>query len=92
MATLQVRDVPEDIAQIIAENARRRGMSQAAYVREVLTRAHEADRKRRAMREGLARIDVLRRSMDLSQMQPGAGARAVRAVRDEYDAGAEASA
>lgn len=91
VATLQVRDVPDDIAQIIVDNARHRGMSQAAYVREVLTKAHETDRKRRAMREGLARIDAITRSMDLSRVQPGAGAQAVRDVRDDYDRDTDAS-
>jgi plasmid stability protein len=60
MATIQIRDVPEDTYEVIRKRARSAGQSIKAYMREqVITQA-----SRRTKAEAFAAVDAERRAHD----------------------------
>lgn len=62
MVALQIRNVPEEVRQALAERARGRGQSLQAYLLELVTREHSRTRniealERLASQEPAARLD-----------------------------------
>ncbi len=51
MSALTIRDVPEEIRDLLAEEARRRGQSLQAYLLSVLRRQSAFSRNRQLLRE-----------------------------------------
>jgi hypothetical protein len=84
MATIHVRDVPDDIAEIIAEKASAEHASVSAYLRKLMAADAEAELRRRAMRQWLGGLGALHRDLGLPRHSDVTGAELVRAVRDEY--------
>lgn len=78
MVALQIRDVPDDVRDRLAESARARGQSLQAYLLALVTdEARRADN--RAILEAMARRD------DGSRLTPADLAQEARRVRDERD-------
>jgi len=74
---LQIKDVPEEVRDAIAERAAARGQSMQTYLRELLEREYRAEANRHAF-DKLARV---RRPVDLD-----ADVAHIRAGRDGLDA------
>jgi antitoxin FitA len=55
MAYLQIRDVPDDVRDVLAERARARGQSLNMYLRDVVLREAAFDRNRSLLEELVAR-------------------------------------
>lgn len=55
MAYLQIRDVPDDVRDVLAERARERGQSLNMYLREVVVREASFARNRALIDEVVAR-------------------------------------
>lgn len=85
MAIIQVRDVPDQVAEVISERAAAAQMSVSAYLRELMARDAERELRRRAMREHAATLRQVRQKMDLSRVRTGDTGQLVREAREEYE-------
>jgi post-segregation antitoxin (ccd killing protein) len=85
MATIQVRDVPDEVADVIAEKARAKDMSISGYLRELLAATVADELRRRAMRRWLAELQDLHARVDLSPARSVSGAELVREAREAYE-------
>lgn len=87
VATIQVRDVPDDVAEVIAEKARAEQKSVSAYLRDLM----EADVKHELQRRAIARWDAelkeTQARLGLPSSSAVSSADVIRAIRDEYDRG-----
>ncbi|MGF1647144.1 MAG: hypothetical protein ACFCVF_09540 [Kineosporiaceae bacterium] len=84
MATIHVRDVPDDIAEIIAAKASAEHASVSAYLRKLMAADAEAELRKRAMRRWLDDLGDLQRDLGLPRRSGVTGAQLVREVREEY--------
>lgn len=84
MAIIQVRDVPDRVAQVVAEKAAQRHISVSAYLRALIAADAEAELRRRAMNDWIAEVEDMNRDLAWPNdaMQPGADL--VRELRDDY--------
>lgn len=55
MAYLQIRDVPDDVRDALAERARKRGQSLNMYLRDVVVREASFERNRALIEQVVAR-------------------------------------
>ena len=59
MATIQVREIPEDLYEVLRHRARRAGQSMQAYMRAQLVALAERPTKQEAVVKGLASLRAL---------------------------------
>jgi plasmid stability protein len=85
MATIQVRDVPEDVAAVIAEKAADANQSVSAYLRDLLAADAAAERRVRAMQGWHGDLQRRQAALGLPHEDIGGGASYVRAVREERE-------
>lgn len=64
MTSLQIRDVPEDVRDVLAERARERGQSLNMYLRDVVLREAAFDRNRSLIDQVVARRGSSRFSVE----------------------------
>lgn len=86
MAIIQVRDVPDDVAQVIAEKAKANHQSVSAYLRDLMSSDAERELRRRAMATWMDEVNELQATLDLSRVPDDPGS-VVREIRDEYERG-----
>ncbi len=86
MTIIQVRDVPDDVAEVIAERARAKHQSVSAYLRDLMASDAERELRRRAMATWMDEVAELQATMDLSRV-PNDPGNLVRQIRDEYEVG-----
>jgi plasmid stability protein len=81
MATIQVRDIPDDVYGELRRNAKAAGQSLQAYMREYVVQ----ETRRRMRREAI--LGEWARELDAhaDQIEPFDAARAVREAREERD-------
>jgi hypothetical protein len=79
MVALQIRDVPNEVRDILAEDAARRGQSLQAYLLELV----KTQARRRC---NSALIRSLRERSDGASLGPGEAAELIRRLREERDA------
>jgi hypothetical protein len=85
MATIQVRDVPDDVAAVIAEKAAATNQSVSAYLRDVLAKDAAAELRVRAMQRWHQDLQRRQAALGLPGKAVGGGAEHVRAVREERE-------
>lgn len=85
MATVHVRDVPGEIAEIMAEKAAARGVSVSAYLRDLMAADAEAELRRRAMGRWLDDLTRMQVDLGLPGRSDVSGADLVREVREEAE-------
>jgi plasmid stability protein len=85
MATIHVRDVPHDIAEIIAAKAAAEQASVSAYLRKLMAADAEVELRKRAMRQWLGDLGQLHRDLGLPRHSDVSGAELVRQAREEYE-------
>lgn len=85
MATIHVRDVPDDIAEIIAQKASAARTSVSAYLRDLMAADAEAELSRRAMQRWTQELGDLQREIGLPRRTGVSGADLMREVRQEYE-------
>jgi hypothetical protein len=78
MATLNVRDIPNDLYQEAKQIAQAQGRSLSAYVLMVLAQAVEDEQKRRTRAQTLANIRRRRRALPASAPESAALLRQLR--------------
>jgi plasmid stability protein len=86
MATLQVRDVPDDVAAIIAERARATHRSVSAYLRDLVVADAKAELQRRAIAAWDVELDVAQEQLGLPPNGGTSGTGVIREVRDDNHA------
>lgn len=89
MATVQVRDVPDDVAAVIAEKANAEHKSVSAYLRDLMAADVRRELQRRAIAEWDDELKQTRQRLGIGGQATVSGAEAVREVRDGYDRGQE---
>lgn len=85
MATIQVRDVPDEVAEVIAERAGAERKSVSAYLRELMAATVADELRQRAMRRWMTELSDLHARLDLPTRSSVSGAELVREVRDTYE-------
>ncbi|MFC6009592.1 hypothetical protein [Nocardia lasii] len=89
MATVQIRDVPDEVATVIAEKASAEHKSVSAYLRDLMT----ADVRRELQRRAIARWDEdlkhTHAKLGITGDSAVSSTEVVREIRDEYDRGDE---
>lgn len=78
MVALQIRNVPEEVSQALAERARRRGQSLQAYLLELVTREHSRARNIEA-------LECLARQEAAAQLDPAQTLGVLDAARAQQD-------
>ena len=89
MATIQVRDVPDAVAEIIAEKAASEHQSTAAYLRDLMRADAERELQRRKLAAWDAKLVETQRQLGLHNDAITPSSAVVREVRDEYEQGDE---
>lgn len=87
MATVQVRDVPDDVVEVITEKASAEHKSFAAYMRDLMAADAKEELQRRAMRRWSAELAETQARLGLPVPSDISGAEVVREIRDEYERG-----
>lgn len=87
MATLQVRDVPDEVAAVIAEKALAEHKSVSAYLRDLMAADVRRELQRRAIAAWDEKLEQTQRRLAISGRATVSGAEVVRDIRDEYDRG-----
>ncbi|MFD6857092.1 hypothetical protein ACFWCF_07080 [Rhodococcus sp. NPDC060090] len=87
MATLQVRDVPDEVAAVIAEKALAEHKSVSAYLRDLMAADVRRELQRRAIAAWDEKLEQTQRRLAISGRATMSGAEVVRDIRDEYDRG-----
>lgn len=85
MATMQARDVPDEVAEIIAEKAKAEYKSVSAYLRELMAADVKTELQRRAIARWDADFEQTRERLGLPDGSTASSADAVREIRDEYN-------
>lgn len=83
MATVQVRDVPDDVAAIIAEKAKSERKSVSAYLRDLMAQDVRQEQQRRAIARWDAELAKTQGRLGLTGLSSAADV--VRELRDEHD-------
>ncbi|NKY44487.1 antitoxin [Nocardia cerradoensis] len=89
MATVQVRDVPDDVAEVIAEKARAEHKSVSAYLRDLMAADVRRELQRRAIATWDEKLRQTQQRIGITGRATTSGAEVVREVRDDYDRGDE---
>ncbi|MBH0777362.1 hypothetical protein [Nocardia bovistercoris] len=89
MATVQVRDVPDDVAAVIAEKASAEHKSVSAYLRDLMTADVQRELQRRAIAKWDEELRQTQRRLRIIGQGTPSGAEVVREVREDYDRGQE---
>ena len=84
MATIQVRDVPDEVADVIAEKARAEHKSVSAYLRELMAAAAADELRQRAMRKWLTDLGALQTELGLPTGRAVSSVELVREAREAY--------
>lgn len=87
MATVQVRDVPDEVAEIIAEKASAEHKSVSAYLRDLMAADVKHELQRRAIARWDAQLKKTQAGMGLPTASAVSSAEVVRELRDEYARG-----
>lgn len=85
MATVQVRDVPDDVAEVIAKKATAEHKSVSAYLRELMTADAKQELQRQAISRWDSELEQTLAGLDLPSGSTATNAEIVREIRDEYD-------
>lgn len=85
MPTIQVRDVPPEVAEVIADRAASERMSVSAYLRSLMAADAAEELRAMAMRRWVTDLAEARGELGLTGAAPGTGAEYVRAVRTERE-------
>ncbi|MGY0501438.1 hypothetical protein ACWZHB_23365 [Nocardia sp. FBN12] len=89
MATVQVRDVPDDVAAIIAEKANAEHKSVSAYLRDLMAADVQRELQRRAIAQWNADLKQTQQKLGIPVRSTVSSADVVREIRDGYDRGSE---
>jgi plasmid stability protein len=84
MPVIQVRDVPDDVAEILAQTAAAEHKSLSAYLRDLMTTAARAEQRRQQTAAAHQRVKEIQARMKGPRPTIEDGVKAVREVRDEY--------
>lgn len=87
MATVQVRDVPDDVAEVIAAKARARRKSMSAYLRDLIAEDAKQELQRRELEQWEARLAETHARLRLTGQHVTPSATVVREIREEYERG-----
>jgi plasmid stability protein len=85
VATIQVRDVPDDVAELIAAKARAENRSVSSYLRKLMAADVRPELQQRAMRQWDAELKETQARLGLPNRSTTPSAEVVREIRDEYD-------
>jgi hypothetical protein len=85
MATIQVRDVPDDVAEVIAEKARAENKSVSAYLRGLMADTAAGELRQRAMRKWLGDLGALQTELGLPTGRTVSSVELVREAREAYE-------
>ena len=89
MATVQVRDVPDEVAAVIAEKASAEHKSVSAYLRDLMAADVRRELQRRAIATWDAKLQQTQQRLGLTGRSAVSGADVVREIRDDYDRDSE---
>lgn len=89
MATVQVRDVPDEVAAVIAEKARAEHKSVSAYLRDLMAVDIRRELQRRAIATWDEELKQTQQRLGITGRATVSGAEAVHEIRDGYDRGQE---
>ncbi len=89
MATVQVRDVPDEVAAVIAEKASAEHKSVSAYLRDLMAADVRRELQRRAIATWDEKLQQTQQRLGLAGRSAVSGAEVVREVRDDYDRDSE---
>ncbi|MFC4125635.1 FitA-like ribbon-helix-helix domain-containing protein [Nocardia rhizosphaerae] len=89
MATVQVRDVPDDVAAVIAEKASAHHQSVSAYLRDLMAADVRRELQRRAIAEWNNNLKKTQEELGITGKVTVSSADVVREIRDGYDRGTE---
>jgi len=87
MATVQVRDVPDEVAAVIAEKASAERKSVSAYLRDLMATDVRRELQRRAIAKWDEELQQTQQRLNITGRATVSGAEAVREIRDGYDRG-----
>lgn len=87
MATVQVRDVPDEVAEIIAEKASAAHKSVSAYLRDLMAADVKLELQKRAIARWNDNLKRLHAELGMPTASGLSGAEVVREIRDEYERG-----
>lgn len=87
MATIQVRDVPDEVAEIIAEKAKAEHRSVSGYLRELMAADARRELQRRAIAGWDATLEQTQARLGLPGRPEVSSAEVVRELREEYERG-----
>ncbi|MGW5750604.1 hypothetical protein [Nocardia rhamnosiphila] len=89
MATIQVREVPDEVAAVIAEKASAEHKSVSAYLRDLMAADVRRELQRRAIAEWDEELAQTQQRLRVTGGSMVPGAEVVREIRDGYDRGDE---
>lgn len=89
MATIQVREVPDEVAAVIAEKASAEHKSVSAYLRDLMAADVRRELQRRAIAEWDEELAQTQQRLGVTGRSKVPGAEVVREIRDGYDRGDE---
>lgn len=87
MAIVQVRDVPDEVAEVIAEKASAEHKSVSAYLRDLMAADVKQELQRRAIEQWDTRLKETQARLGIPGQARVSGAEIVREIRREYDRG-----
>lgn len=87
MATVQVRDVPDDVAEAVAEKAKVQDKSVSAYLRDLMAADVKHELQRRAIERWEAGLKETQTKLGITGETTVSSAEVVREIRGEYDSG-----
>lgn len=87
MATVQVRDVPDEVAEAVAEKARAEDKSVSAYLRDLMAADVKQILQRRAIEQWDATLKDTQAELGITGQEPVSSAEIIREIRGEYDRG-----
>ncbi|MGI5222915.1 hypothetical protein [Nocardia sp. CA-290969] len=87
MATIQVRDVPDEVAAVIGEKASAEHKSVSAYLRDLMAADVRRELQRRAISAWDEELKQTQQRLGITGPTTVSGAEVVREVRDGYDRG-----
>lgn len=89
MATVQVRDVPDEVAAVIAEKASAEHKSVSAYLRDLMAADVKRELQRRAIAKWNQELKQTQAELGITGHGAVSSVEVVREIRDGYDRGDE---
>lgn len=89
MAIVQVRDVPEEVAQAVAAKAKSNDQSVSAYLRELMAADVKQELQRRAIEKWDNELKKTQATLGVTGRATVSSATVIREIRDEYAQEAE---